>query len=210
MCTAACGQTTSPGGGQSRGGVAGKSGTSGGSGGVAGKQGVSGVGGTGQVNDCGVKALSKPQGRPENNACPQSPLAKNYPDAGSMACSQAADCTLRQCLHGKCSADECVIDSDCSTGSACGCAADYYGGNGVHGNPCVMAQCRVDVDCGPVGSGFCSPSFGERCGGLTGYFCHSSADTCNTDADCCGSTPACRYQSTLGHWACQSIIACNG
>jgi hypothetical protein len=45
---------------------------------------------------------------------------------------------------------------------------------------------------------------------LTGFFCHSAEDTCNTDSDCCSSTPACRFQSELGHWACQAVMVCNG
>jgi hypothetical protein len=45
---------------------------------------------------------------------------------------------------------------------------------------------------------------------LAGYYCHGPADDCQSDTDCCGSTPACRYQPALGHWACQAVVVCNG
>ena len=164
----------------------------------------------GGVNACGKTPLSKAVGRPTIVACPESPLAENWHDAGVMTCVSATDCPGGEmCLKGMCGPDECHLDTDCSSGFACACAAGYYGGNAIHGNPCVPAQCRIDADCKTPG-GTCAPSFSGRCGALSGYYCHSPADTCNTDADCCGSTPNCSYQPTLGHWACQSFTVCNG
>ena len=50
-------------------------------------------------------------------------------------------------------------------------------------NTCVPAQCRVNSDCGKGGD--LLPSGAGPCyGGVTGYYCHSAADTCTTDADC--------------------------
>jgi hypothetical protein len=154
--------------------------------------------------------MTTPVGRPTSISCPVSTATGYFPDAGASCDPDAgAACSPGlKCLHGACGLDACRTDSDCQTGFACICAGDFYGGNGIHGNVCVTSQCRVDADCGPAE--VCSPSFGEGCGGPSGVFCHSSADTCGTDADCCGSTPGCRYQSTLGHWACQSVALCNG
>jgi hypothetical protein len=91
---------------------------------------------------------------------------------------------------------------------ACACSSQLGGGNARSGNLCITTGCRLDSDCGP--GGVCSASNGNRCGGLQGFYCHSAADTCLTSSDCCGSTPLCVYQATLGHWACQAVTVCNG
>ncbi|HET6151064.1 MAG TPA: hypothetical protein VFH68_26245 [Polyangia bacterium] len=104
--------------------------------------------------------------------------------------------------------DQCTTDQQCPAGEACGCAADFYG-NVAHTNVCVTAQCRLDSDCGP--GGVCSPSFTGHCGSLTGYYCHSAADECLGQSDCCDrARPSCQYSPELGHWACQATIVCNG
>ena len=105
--------------------------------------------------------------------------------------------------------DQCLTDDQCATDTACACASEFHG-NAIHTNQCVPAQCRVDSDCGAAGT--CSPSSSGHCGSLTGLFCHTPADTCASNADCCGdsSRPLCGYQAELGHWACQAVIVCNG
>ena len=157
---------------------------------------------------------SLPGTRPEAPACSATP---SYLPAGTdVSCTTLADCQaagvaqgyFQACRAGKCSIDACLTDSDCPTGQACGCA-NQFGGNAIHTNACVAARCRVDADCGRS-VGICSPAKGG-CGSLTGYYCHSGADTCITDADCCDpGTPSCQYQPTLGHFACQASVGCNG
>jgi len=186
-------------------GGAGGSAASGGAGGSAGSSG--GVGGT-----CPKGAPSPTDGRPMSPVCPPTSLSRlGYPDAG-VPCKVNADCGSSSpfgvCLHGVCGVDACTTDDDCGAGSACVCGSSFYGGNGFHGNVCVTAQCRIDADCGPAGT--CAPSFSGYCGAPSGYFCHSSADACRGDADCCLDQPACRYQPTLGRWACQSVTVCSG
>jgi hypothetical protein len=44
----------------------------------------------------------------------------------------------------------------------------------------------------------------DTCGGIGNYYCHTPADECLTDSDCCGSTPSCEYDTANGHWACHS------
>jgi hypothetical protein len=78
----------------------------------------------------------------------------------------------------------------------------------VHTNVCVPAQCRTDADCGPNGA--CSPSFDGFCAALSGYHCHSAADSCNSNSDCCSDTPECTYQPALGHFACAAFVVCMG
>jgi len=155
-------------------------------------------------------ATSSLVSRPQAIAC----AATNFiggADGGPIACTVDADCQEAgiglYCRKGACSPDACLVDGDCPTGEACGCS-NMFRGNIAQANRCVMSSCRVDADCGP--GGVCSPSFSARCGGLAGFYCHSAADSCQTDTDCCGSTPQCRYQPTLGHWACQAIVVCNG
>ena len=106
--------------------------------------------------------------------------------------------------------DQCLTDGDCPSGMACVCSNDFRG-PGVPSNLCLTAQCRVDADCGL--SYACSPSSTSTCGsGVSGLFCHTSRDTCTTNADCCSesSTGACVYQPTLGFFACQGPILCTG
>jgi hypothetical protein len=131
-------------------------------------------------------------------------------DAG---CTTLADCPnigtdtpFIACLEGKCSPDECLTDSDCPRGSACACA-NQFGPNSDRTNSCIPSQCRVDADCGRE-VGICSPGY-AGCGMFLGYYCHTPADTCITDADCCDhSAPHCNYVPMLGHFACQSAAGC--
>lgn len=164
---------------------------------------------SGPPSQCEGATSSPLVSRPQAVAC----AATNFiggVDGGPMACTVDADCQEAgigiYCRKGACSPDACLVDGDCPTGEACGCSNMFHG-NISQANRCVMSSCRVDADCGA--GGVCSPSFSARCGGLAGYYCHSAADSCHTDADCCKSTQ-CRYQPTLGHWACQAIVVCNG
>jgi hypothetical protein len=137
-----------------------------------------------------------------------------YADAGDVSCTAASDCAdagipFQGCLAGKCSFDACLVDTDCAKGQACACA-DQFGGNAEHFNECISAQCRVDSDCGEGRA--CSPSYDDYCGSVVGHYCHTAADSCTTDADCCAdpSTPRCLYSQTIGHFACQIQTVCSG
>jgi hypothetical protein len=137
------------------------------------------------------------------------------PDGGLAACTTDADCAgdagaynaFSHCLHGLCSFDQCLTDSDCPN-AVCGCAADYYGGNvAFHPNVCVTGNCRTDADCGAGGA--CSPSRG-RCGTYEGFYCHGAADSCvNATTDCGSCGYACVYAPTAGAFVCGGAI-CNG
>jgi hypothetical protein len=163
---------------------------------------------------------SQPVGRPQPTTCAATGYPQPAEDAG-VPCTTLADCLdagepdygpYKACLGGQCSYQQCLTDSDCPTGTACGCA-NQFGGNAIHTNTCVPSQCRVDSDCE---GGVCSPSSGAYCGSLTGFYCHSAADTCETNADCCGGDGGepefmqCVYDTTLGHFACQAAMVCAG
>ena len=168
----------------------------------------SGSGSAGSPASCGG-SHSLPAGRPKALACAATP--PDTPGASAPACSTDDDCgdggEASFCLGSKCGLDQCLVDSDCPSGQACRCS-DQQGGNIGHTNSCVPTGCRGDADCGT--SGKCSPDTSGFCGSLTGYQCHSAADTCSSDADCCGDTLRCGYQPELAHWACVAAIRCNG
>jgi hypothetical protein len=165
---------------------------------------------------CQPGSASEPGDVPTPATCQATPTSP-YFDAGTVACSTLADCgdgggldSFLGCLHGFCSFDQCLTDTDCPSGQACGCA-NQFGGNAIHYNRCVPAQCRQNSDCGT--GGICSPSSGAYCSSLSGYYCHSPADTCTTNADCCNSTLSsseCLYSEALGHFACQAQVVCSG
>ena len=185
--------------------VAGGAGASAGAGTAGASVGTAGAGG-------GGGPLSTPVGRPHAAACNATTMDGDQPIAGlGGACTADSDCAGPDydalCLHGKCSLDECLTDSDCPSGNVCGCADQFFG-NAVHTNSCVPSGCRVDADCGPAG--VCSPDNSGYCGSLLGYECHSAQDTCHSDADCGHDTPQCDYQQELGYWACSAITFCSG
>ncbi len=209
-CGGASSGDSSDGGESASGGATASGGTpgTGGSQGSGGTRATGGMGGA-RLNDCGKTSLSTPEGRPTSPVCSLSEAAANWQDAGAMSCKTSDDCrNFAPCVHGACAPDECNTDGDCAEGFGCACAADYYGGNGIHGNLCVPAQCRVDADC--KAPGVCSPTLSGACRSLVGYYCHSPADTCNTDADCCADTSRCEYQPALGHWSCTAEVGCSG
>ncbi len=147
-------------------------------------------------------------------------------------CTADSDCTAGangRCLQVPpfacdyaCSYDQCTFDSDCAGTAACACRAS---GSNTTANTCATASnCRVDADCGPQGS--CSPSLlntfcvacttenlcgpdGARflceadCG--SGYFCHTSKDSCVDDSDCPSGT--CNFDTTAHSWLCSSCNA---
>ncbi len=186
---------------------------------LAGVVGIGGCSSDGQTpGRCAGATLSAPKNhRPADAACPSTAANSSaFPDGG-LSCTSDSECSADggfgppKCLHGTCSVDQCSVDSDCPSGSGCGCANSYYGGNGLHANACFTSTCRVDSDCGT--GGYCSPSFGAYCGGLTGFYCHGPVDTCVNDSDCsCASSHGgtCSYQPTVGHWQCDATVVCTG
>jgi len=86
--------------------------------------------------------------------------------------------TLLWCLQGTCRVDQCITDSDCATGTACGCAGAV---TGLLANACVASGCRVDPDCGACG--LCSPTVALG-GPFNGYECRTATDSCTSDVDC--------------------------
>jgi hypothetical protein len=152
-----------------------------------------------------------PVSRPVAMAC--TPTANPFSDAGAATCTTSSDCASSttgqtHCVAGRCSIDFCLTDSDCGTGNVCECASAFYGGNAIHGNVCVPGKCRVNSDCGP--EGYCVPSAGY-CGSISGFYCHTPADTCvDPKIDCpSGQGQACVYDQNLGHFAC-ATVTCNG
>jgi len=99
-----------------------------------------------------------------------------------------------------------VHDTDCKTGELCVCHGSAY--TDGQGNTCMPGNCRVDSDCGTAG--FCSPSHGTSgCGGVTGYYCHTVADTCTNDSDCSGSPiDVCAWSAKQSRWTCQRSLLC--
>lgn len=170
--------------------------------------------GTPDATQC-IGTPAQPGHRPQALACPAANAGLGATsDGGLFTCAADLDCQnlaglARWCHLGKCRVDQCLTDSECATGMACGCATDF-GGNAIHTNLCLVSGCRVDADCGAGST--CSPSHSTFCGSLTGFYCHAATDTCTTDADCCGDStrPACRYQPALGHWACDARGFCAG
>lgn len=162
---------------------------------------------------CPDKPSGTPTGRPTAGTCaPSNVPPPTGGDGGLTACTTDSDCgtgSLYQWCHGgKCQPDQCFSDTDCPSGQACACANEQIG-NAEHTNACVMAQCRLDADC--AGGQACSPTNQDLCSGGGPFFaCHSSADSCRVDADCCPSAPSCRYQQTVGHWACVPMCTVNG
>jgi hypothetical protein len=166
--------------------------------------------------EAGPRATTVSRSRPVAYDCPS---AANCPvdNAEAGACSTAADCFVdggptRYCVRGRCSADQCLADSDCPSTQVCGCSPNNRNAFGVafcNPNQCLPANCHVDGDCGP--DGFCSPDVGG-CGAVFGYYCHRLSDVCfDPVVDCaCASVPeACVWAPTVGAWTCGSTV-CSG
>lgn len=151
-----------------------------------------------------IPAEVPPVHRPTAAACP----ASDGPADGGGPCTTDADCPsklflLGKCLHGTCYVDRCLTDADCAANEVCSCASLPPQGSNV----CVAANCHVDADCGP--NGYCSPSFG-RCGGVAGYYCHGSADTCIDGTKDCPSGQFCQYTPTTCGFSCAPPPVCGG
>ena len=158
--------------------------------------------------------------RPSDAACDGAPGPGHCSSSGGGgpgACTKDGDCTTGtngRCVENVgggaricfCSYDSCAHDTDCPTGQLCVCHGSPYTAGG---NTCTGGACRVDGDCGA--GGYCSPTRGGGCGGLTGYFCHSSADSCVDDADCPsdgGGPQICAYSATSKRWECTLQMLC--
>jgi hypothetical protein len=106
-----------------------------------------------------------------------------------------------------CSYDTCLHDTDCPTGQLCVCHGSGYSDG--YGNTCMPGNCRVDSDCGA--DGYCSPSHGTSgCGEVTGYYCHTSRDTCTNDNECgsMGSFDVCAWSESDKRWECLNFTPC--
>jgi hypothetical protein len=157
--------------------------------------------------------------RPNDSACAGVPAAGNCSLAGGTgSCTKDGDCatgTNGRCVENSgggarmcfCSYDTCAHDTDCPAGKLCACHGSSYL---TGGNTCLDGNCRVDGDCGA--GGYCSPSRGGGCGGLSGYYCHTSGDTCVDDTDCKsdgGGPQMCAFMpSTTKRWECTPQMLC--
>jgi hypothetical protein len=171
-----------------------------------------------QVVDASLAGRVPVNHRPSGAACPTSrgggdgaDPACNYGDAGP-GCTTDSDCTAGEngrclaysfppgaCATPGCSYDDCESDSDCPSGQACDCRVN---GGDTAPNVCAAGgNCKTDSDCGP--GGYCSPGAfdGFACTDPV-FFCHSSADTCIDDTDCCPPTAGCLFDGDAGHFAC--------
>jgi hypothetical protein len=136
-------------------------------------------------------------------------------NATGTPCTTDDQCTTDagirgSCLHGACSPDECLTDDDCAGGGVCVCSSPSgASGGGVVENMNYCARggnCRVDNDCGA--GGYCVPSAGV-CGIVSGFYCHTPADTCVDPTTDCGASclNACHYFPDKGRFACLDFIA---
>jgi hypothetical protein len=158
-----------------------------------------------------VRAVDCPSLLPRANAActPSGPPGGGGPEP----CAQDSDCKAKPlgtcmvkpghfggcgCLYG------CVRDSDCGAGEICECGDP----TGV----CRPSGCIDSTSCAP---GSLCASVATTFGGcswtppLRGYQCQAKGDTCLTDEDCAGATPACAFSSATGVRAChEGQLAC--
>jgi hypothetical protein len=208
--------TSSSSGGSSSGSGGSSSSSGGGSGSSSGISSSSSSGGSSSGTDGGGRVPK--YHRPDDSQCstPAPPGTCSIGGSGGgPMCTSDSQCTDAG-LNGRCAGynagpaycactyDACVHDSDC-TGETCACHGSAYIGG--FGNTCVPGNCHVDADCGP--GGYCSPtSSATGCGGLGGYYCHTSGDQCIDDTDCGSSLEICAYSSTNSRWECQQQVLC--
>jgi len=162
-----------------------------------------------RIGEAGVRAT--PRDRPSSIGAPQrrapsagrarrirsSPAARQTrtaPRASTVAANRRGG--GHDAPRNDCEYDACLADTDCGAAGVCDC-------NGT-GNFCLGGTCRIDADCGAGGA--CSPDHGCR-GGMHGYFCHTSADTCVNDSDCwkTDQNTGCHFEPQVGHWACVNL-----
>ncbi len=146
------------------------------------------------------------------------PADSGAPDSGLPGqCNQDSDCTQGKngrCGYSRiglqCSYDTCNADVDCANGGVCMCRTSPMDNNHCVGGANAGA-CRVDADCGPKGA--CSPSLGScgNYGGVQGYYCHTSNDTCTDDSECnnSGMMGYCMFETMVKKWQC-SYAFCAG
>jgi hypothetical protein len=156
--------------------------------------------------------------RPDDSQCSQPAAAGDCMiSGGATPCGSDSQCTSGtngRCVESSggaitclCTYDTCRGDTDCPTGDLCACHGSPYTGH--DGNTCIAGNCRVDSDCGS--GGYCSPSHGTTgCGGLSGYYCHTAADTCLDDTDCTGASgdDVCAWSANDVHWECEPQELC--
>jgi hypothetical protein len=102
----------------------------------------------------------------------------------------------------------CSVDTDCAEGGVCICGApaDDAAVTVAIPNSCVGGgNCRLDSDCTSVH--YCSPS-STGCSIATSYFCHTSGDDCDNDADC-RVGDFCQYVPSDAKWSCVSGTSCD-
>ncbi len=143
--------------------------------------------------------------RPRGPVCPPRHVGGVDYDRDRLECMCHEECdggdNGRCYVYGyNCSYDECFTDEDCGPGRLCMCG---YGEDGNH--VCVQAGCRTDADC--PGGKLCSPTLTAFCPNLSrvvGYYCHTDADECGTDADCALdiANGYCIFDGDLAHWRC--------
>lgn len=169
------------------------------------------------------------------SACPPAPPEQSYQDTfRQQPCYADTDCkgggrcrgeaqlqgTAGQSFENVCVYDECTDDTGCPPTSLCDCRNASHRGTNI----CVAAACKRDSDCGSTG--FCSASArlwvstiigmpNPRPDGIEyGYFCHTAADECSSDADCNDGGPGsardydhCAFDSKVAHWRCAGFNA---
>jgi hypothetical protein len=204
----------------------GGAGSSSGSGG--GSSGGGGAGSSGGASSSGGSSGGAPSGAAPANHRPSDAACHSVPPPGTCTagnprdtCSSDAECANGangRCVSDNsgslpyctCTYDACAGDADCASGKTCACHGSAYTEGA--GNTCTASNCRVDSDCGPPG--YCSPSVSlSVCNGasVSGYYCHTSSDECQNDADC-PQTPvgpgACAYSIAAGRWQCTGVPGC--
>lgn len=179
-----------------------------------------------QSNDASVPTFTGPpaQHRAAVTSCAPTTSVGNCalttPDMGND-CTNDSECNGNsgRCLSTRgtcaCSADACLADSDCQSGSVCACSTPDYTGRENRQNHCVPTNCHTDGEC-PAGQ-YCAPSLDEMCGtflGVTRWACTTPNDTCRLDSDCASTDfaygPAhCIFSQQLGYFSC-STAQCAG
>ena len=146
--------------------------------------------------------------------CPANIEAEHYQRCGEARgmCGVDADCgdpgarCVQEFLDCRCHRF-CTVDTDCGPNQACFCRAnlpiDDMGWQWRLSSlsECKPANCRTAVDCGgqPCGVSIVG------CGVVTGLFCRTTADACDTDDDCPTPGEGCAYDEGEGRWRCLDV-----
>lgn len=151
------------------------------------------------------RPTTPPKGFVEHNG-PKGDPAYNLPGCQSDAeCKKSSErcTTVRTHVRdtrptNKCTDDACLRDADCPSGTICVCGTDELS----HRNRCAPGNCESDADCGgftcgesmvhalPAGYDSRGPSVGL----VSGRYCRSARDTCQSHADCPGAK--CTFQDS--------------